>query len=215
MTSKFAVQDGETFVFVGDSITDCGRRDAQAPYGIGYAKITIDLITARHPERRIRFFNEGIGGNTVLDLRNRWHDDVLRHKPDWLSIKIGINDLHRRFNPNAEQIPPDRYETLYREILDRTRAQTKAKIVLIEPFYISTDAKSGSFRSQVLGLLPEYIARVRKLSKEYGTRLVRTHDAFQEQLGYRPADRFCPEPVHPFPSGHAVIAWELLKALGW
>lgn len=211
----FGVKDGETFVFIGDSITDCGRRDSQAPFGSGYAKVAIDLITARYPERRIAFFNEGIGGDTVLGLRNRWHDDVLRHKPNWVSIKIGINDLHRKFNPNAEQIPPDRYETLYREILDRTRKSTKAKIVLIDPFYISTETDRASFRAEVLKLLPQYIARVGKLAREYKTLHVRTHDVFQEQLRYRPADRFCPEPVHPWPSGHTVIALELLKALGW
>ena len=212
---NFPVKDGQTFVFIGDSITDCGRRDSQAPYGNGYAKMAIDLITARYPERRITFFNEGISGDTVLGLRGRWHDDVLRHEPDWVSIKIGINDLHRKFDPNAEQLPPDRYETLYREILDITRAKTKAKMVLIDPFYISTDTKSGSFRSQVLELLPRYIDVVHKMAKEYGALVVHTHEAFQKQLRHRPADRFCPEPVHPWPSGHLVIAHELSKVLGW
>src|ERR1019366_5935519 len=136
----FAVRDGQTFVFIGDSISDCGRPDSQTPFGNGYARMTIDLITARYPERRIRFWNEGIGGNTVADLRNRWHDDVLRHKPNWLAIKIGINDLHRSWSPNAaDRLPPDRFATVYREILTRTRAQTKANLVLIDPFYISTD----------------------------------------------------------------------------
>ncbi len=214
--SNFKVRDGEKFVFIGDSITDCARRGTAAPFGDnGYVKLAIDLITARYPERQITFFNEGIGGNTVLDLRNRWHDDVLRHKPDWVSIKIGINDLHRKFNPNMEQIPPDKFETLYREVLDTTRAKTKAKVVLIDPFYISTDGNSRSFRAEVLKLLPRYLAVVNKLSKEYRTLHVRTHEAFQRQLRYRPADRFCPEPVHPWVSGHMVIAQELLKVLGW
>lgn len=212
---NFAVKDGQTFVFIGDSITDCGRRDAAAPFGNGYVKMTIDLITARYPERRIRFFNEGIGGDTVEGLRNRWQDDVLRHKPDWVSIKIGINDLHRTLNKNAVPIPPDRYELLYREILQRTRAHTKARIVLIDPFYISNDTESQSFRAEVLKLLPKYIDIVHRLAKEFGTLSVRTHDAFQEQLRYRPADGFCPEPVHPWPSGHLVIAHEVLKTLGW
>ncbi len=213
--SNFAVKNGQTFVFIGDSITDCGRRDAQAPFGNGYVKMTIDLITARYPERKIRYFNEGISGNTVEDLRNRWHDDVLRHKPDWISIKIGINDLHRQLNPAVAQLPPDRYETLYREILQSSRERTKARIVLIDPFYISTDTDSQSFRADVLKLLPEYTRRVHKLAKEFGTLRVSTQDLFQKQLRYRPSDAFCPEPVHPWPSGHMVIAHGLLQALGW
>jgi len=91
----FLFKDGQTVVFIGDSITDCGRRGPDAPYGNGYVKLAVDLITAKYPERRITFLNEGIGGNTVEDLRNRWHDDVLRHRPDWVSVMVGINDLHR------------------------------------------------------------------------------------------------------------------------
>jgi len=214
--SDFKIQDGQTVVFIGDSITDCGRRATEAPYGNGYVKLAIDLITARYPERRIRYFNEGIGGNTVEDLRNRWHDDVLVHKPDWVTIKIGINDLHRSLTAQPTAIPPEKFEQLYREILDLTRAETSAQIVLIDPFYISTDYKTGSFRTMVLKMLPEYLAVVEKLANEYQVAgHVKTHERFAEQLRYRPADVFCPEPVHPFLSGHIVIALALLEELGW
>jgi hypothetical protein len=67
----------------------------------------------------------------------------------------------------------------------------------------------------VLKVLPEYLDVVNRLSKEYKTRHVLTHEAYQMQLRYRSADTFCPEPVHPNASGHLVIAHELLNALGW
>jgi hypothetical protein len=41
---SFLVQDGQTVVFIGDSITDCGRRDVAAPLGNGYVKFIADLI---------------------------------------------------------------------------------------------------------------------------------------------------------------------------
>ncbi|MBI3923430.1 MAG: SGNH/GDSL hydrolase family protein [Armatimonadetes bacterium] len=213
--SDFALQDGQTVVFIGDSITDCGRRSEQAPYGGGYVKATIDLITAKYPQRKVRYFNEGIGGNTVEDLRNRWHDDVIFHQPDWLTIKIGINDLHRSLGNPPTALPPDIYERLYREILQATREKTKAQIVLIDPFYLSTDPDPGSFRNQVLKLLPDYLQVVEKLSREFSTLHVRTQEKFMEQLRHRPADVLCPEPVHPYLSGHLVIALGLLEALGW
>jgi lysophospholipase L1-like esterase len=212
--SDFAIRDGQTVVFIGDSITDCGRRTEQAPYGGGYVKLAIDLITARYPERKIRYFNEGIGGNTVEDLRNRWHDDVLFHNPDWLTVKIGINDLHRTFGDPAS-LPPEKYERLYREILQTTKEKTEAQMVLIDPFYISADTDGGSFRNTVLRVLPDYLKVVEKLAGEFNTLHVRTHEKFVEQLKHRPADVFCPEPVHPYLSGHLIIALALLEALGW
>ena len=212
--SDFLLQDGQTVVFAGDSITDCGRRAAEKPYGEGYVRRTIELITARYPERNIRYFNEGIGGNTVQDLKDRWHDDVLIHKPDWVTIKIGINDSHRVLRDPVNAAPIERFESDYRDILQRTRA-AGARVMLIDPFYISTDTAPNSFRTQVLELLPRYLDIVHDLVREYETLHVPTHDLFQEQLKYRVPDDFCPEPVHPYLSGHLVIALCLLEALKW
>lgn len=210
--ADFMIQDGQTVVFAGDSITDCGRRAQSAPYGAGYVQAAITLITARYPERDINYVNVGIGGNTVEDLRNRWHDDVLFHHPDWVTILIGINDMHRS---GEAAIPPDKYERLYREILDLTINRAGASVVLLDPFYISTDTDTGSQRSHVLAVLPDYIAVVGKLASEYGLLHVPMHDRYMEQLKYRPAEAFCPEPVHPGPAGHLVLAVELLTTLGW
>jgi acyl-CoA thioesterase I len=211
----FALQDGQTVVFIGDSITDAGRRAAEAPFGNGYVKLAIDLITARYPERRLTFFNEGIGGNTIEDLRNRWHDDLLVHRPDWVSVKVGINDLHSTLWNSPNPLTPQRFEKLYRECLALTKEKTQAQLLLISPFYISTDTDTQSFRGRVLQALPEYIAVVEKLAQEFGARYVNTQAKFAEQLKYRAADRFCPEPVHPHVSGHLVLALSLLEALGW
>jgi len=211
--SEFRIQDGQQFLFIGDSITDCGRRGEGAPFGNGYVKIAIDLITARYPERRIRYRNEGISGNTVADLHARWDADVIAHQPDWLSVKIGINDLHRTLRDAPESLPPDRYEALYREILTRARAETPARLILIDPFYIST--ATDGFEAEVLRRLDGYLDAVHRLAEEFQAIPVRTHDVFQEQLRYRPATEFCPEPVHPYASGHVVIAHALLRALNW
>ncbi|MCK5843183.1 MAG: hypothetical protein KAG97_00665 [Victivallales bacterium] len=91
------INDGAKIVFIGDSITDCGRRDPQSEgLGIsGYVRIFSELMTCREPEKKIEILNRGIGGNAVDDLRARWNEDVLMQRPDILSVKIGINDLHR------------------------------------------------------------------------------------------------------------------------
>ncbi|MEK8107305.1 hypothetical protein NKG94_22980 [Micromonospora sp. M12] len=40
---------GQRVVFIGDSITDCGRRDVAAPYGSGYVSLVRALVGAWHP----------------------------------------------------------------------------------------------------------------------------------------------------------------------
>lgn len=213
--ADFLVQDGQTFLFQGDSITDCGRRDAQAPYGGGYAALFREIVTSLYPQRQISFINRGIGGNTTQDLKERWDDDTLRHQPDWLSLLIGINDLHRYlFNPDpAIKVSPAQFRENYDWLLSRVKSETPARLVLLEPFYISLSSCDTN-RRVVLDLLPEYIQVVHDMSVKYDTLLVPMHEIYQQHLAPRDADHFCPEPVHPNRGGHLVMALELLRTLG-
>ena len=205
---------GETILFIGDSITDCGRRDSARPLGNGYVKMFYDLACMREPAKQITVINEGISGDRVTGLRNRWQDDVLRFRPDWLSIKIGINDLHSSFGGAADAVTPEVYRQAYEDILSRTRRELpRCRILLIEPFYISTETSPQSFRRSVLDLLPRYTRTVRALSTKYRTRLVRTHEEFQKLLRHYEPDMFCGEPVHPNATGHLLIAECVYAAL--
>ncbi|HIG19056.1 MAG TPA: GDSL family lipase, partial [Candidatus Handelsmanbacteria bacterium] len=171
-------EEDTTMLFIGDSITDCGRRGAEAPLGAGYVRAFTELATSRWPERNIRWINKGIGGNKVSDLRERWVDDVLFHKPDRLSVKIGINDLHSSLRGAEGGVDPARFEQLYDEILDMTKSELGCPVVLVSPFYISKDTSGQTFRSQVLELLPQYIEVVSKMSDKYDTLMVPLHDVF-------------------------------------
>ena len=207
----FWIEDGETMLFIGDSITDCGRRDVNAPFGDGYMRMVTELATAQFPERKITYINKGIGGNTVTDLRDRWQEDVLDQRPDRLSIKIGINDLHQHLR--GGDITPDLFEEIYGEILERTRTVLDCPLLLISPFYISNDGTEREDGTEALELLPRYIEVVEKMSARYETRLVRLHDIFKNHLKYRPPGEFCPEPVHPNHAGHLVIAHAVMDNL--
>jgi len=208
-----AIRSGETFLFIGDSITDCGRRDAAAPFGDGYVKLVIDLVTARRPERDITWINQGIGGNRVTDLQGRWAEDVMAHRPDWLSVKIGINDLHSFLSGAPGGVDVATFRETYDAILRDAMEGLGPKLVLIDPFYVARADTPDAFQQQVLKLIPEYIGVVHDMANKHGARLVQTHEAFRRQLEYRDPAHFCPEPVHPYRNGHMVIANAVLEAL--
>ena len=210
---KTKLRNGDTLVFIGDSITDCGCRAEFSPLGNGYVKLFADMMAVREPAKALTIINKGISGDTVTGLRDRWSDDVLRHKPDWLSFKICINDLHRTLAGDGP-IPPADYQAAYETILGRTvKHLPRCQLLLITPFYISIENDSRSFRRQVLELLPHYVRVVQHLSRKYGTRLIKTQDMFQKLLKYRESDVFCPEPVHPNLTGHLAIAEAVYEAL--
>ena len=208
------IKNHQTILFAGDSITDCGRRADFYPRGNGYVRFFHELLAIREPEKHVTIINKGISGNTVVDMAGRWTDDVLRMRPDWLSILIGINDLHRYLRKAETSVPPKLFAEIYQQILQRTLDKLpKCRIILLEPFYISSEDNPNSPRQAVLKLLPEYIAVVHKLSRQYKTRLVRTQQMFQKIIRTQPADFFCPEPVHPNPAGHLAIADAVYEGL--
>ncbi len=211
--SELCIQNDQTILFIGDSITDCGRRNVGTPLGTGYVLLFSELALAYYPERDINYINTGIGGNRITNLKERWEEDALTHEPDWLSIKIGINDLHSHLRGDQNGVGPELYAEIYDELLQETTKRLNCPIVLIEPFYMSQDTSGQTFQSEVLEILPRYLETVHKMSEKYGTKLVRTHDMFQRQLDYRDPGVFCQEPVHPNPKGHLLIAVEVLKVL--
>ena len=210
---EFWIQDGDKVLFIGDSITDCGRRERAVPLGDGYVSMFTELATAKYPERNVEWVNMGIGGNRTTHLKERWQADVLDRKPDRLSIKIGINDLHSVVRGDTDGVPLDQYEENYHEILGRTRETLgDIPVFLITPFYISTK-RTDRVEGAVLDILPDYTDVVEKMSAKHDTLLLNLHDVFQEQLRHRPASQFCPEPVHPNHTGHMVIASALMEFL--
>ncbi|NWG15446.1 MAG: hypothetical protein HXY41_02310 [Chloroflexi bacterium] len=66
-------------VFLGDSLT-------QGTFGVGY----VDRVAAALPGHR--FINEGVNGDTSLNLYRRVEKDVLAYRPDGVFVMVGVND---------------------------------------------------------------------------------------------------------------------------
>jgi lysophospholipase L1-like esterase len=203
---------GQRIVFIGDSITDAGRLGEAAPYGWGYVALARAFLIARYPELGLRFVNHGVSGNTIRDLARRWQRDVIEAAPDWLSVKIGINDVWRSIEGLApgDAVPLDEYEQTYERLLARTRERTSARLILVEPYVIETD-HSDPFRRK----MDMYVEAVGRLAQRHEAVLVRTQAAFDEALAHQLASFWAPDRVHPTLPGHAVIARVWLRATGY
>ncbi len=199
-------------LFIGDSITDCGRRDAHAPLGHGYVRKITELITAKYPERDITYINKGISGDIVEGLESRWDVDVIAEEPDWLSVKIGINNASRQHGEGistAEYLPI--WEACYRRILTRAKNELDASIFLFEIFYIEEDVDIPRPLA-----VDAYNKSIHKLAEEFGARLILTNTAFNLAVAARPGALWTTQDgVHPNAEGHTLMALEFLKRAGW
>jgi acyl-CoA thioesterase-1 len=199
----------DKIVFIGDSITDKGRKKDPLKLGSGYVRILHDYLTVQYPELSLKVINEGVSGNRVIDLEKRWRMDVLDHRPQWISISIGINDVWRQLDsPDAEQVYPDRFETVYRNLLKQTLELTNCRVILMQPTVIKeyTDSTGNC-------LLKPYVNIVDRLADEFNAVLVPTHQSFIEFIQCETGKDLTTDGVHMTTLGDTLMSSTWIKAL--
>ena len=208
----FKIQSDQKIVLIGDSITDCGRRDQVPPLGDGYVSIAASLTSAKYPSRSIEWVNKGISGDVVQGLAERWTVDVLGEKPDWISIAIGINNVVHDYEATRDLNERLReFEKSYRWILNESREKTHARLIMFEIFYVGDEDQL----KRKLGIRA-YNDIIRRLAAEYDAILIPINSAFEQGVLARPCFAWTSgDGVHPLPVGHALIALTFLETLGW
>lgn len=203
-------------LFYGDSITDMNRiRDHEDgsvySYGVGYPNFVVGELNCQDPTAH-EFINRGISGNRVVDLYARIKIDVWNHKPDLLSILIGVNDVwHEISRENGVEL--DRWERVYRTMLQETKERLpNIKLIILEPFILEGSATDGEERWEKFQAVKEYAKVARKIAEDFGAQFVPLQDKFDEAKAKFGADYYTFDGVHPLAAGAKMIANEWLKA---
>ncbi len=209
------IQPNSKLLFIGDSITDCGRARPIGEgdgLGDGYVSLVNAALGSSAPPHGIRVLNTGISGNTVRDLDARWQRDALDLKPDWLSVMIGINDVWRQFDSPLEMekhVSLEEYSTLLDKLIGAARPQLKG-LILMTPYFIEPD-RSDAMRS----MMDQYGAAARGLAEKHQAVFVDTQSAFDAVLRSTPPASLAADRVHPNLTGHMILARAFLRAVGY
>ena len=201
----------QRIVFIGDSITDAGRRAEAAPLGAGYVGIVHGMLAAQYPAHDLTIINRGVSGDTVRHLAARWDTDAIGPRPDWLSVKIGINDVWRAFGVNAhEAVPLPEYRETLEILLRQAQEETSCRLIVMAPYVIDRN-RADPMRAR----MDEYGAAAREVAAALGAVHVATQAAFDTVLATTAPADWAPDRVHPNVAGHAVIARAFLAATGF
>lgn len=208
------IRQNDKILFIGDSITDAGRdRSNKMNLGQGYPLLVAAELQAFFPEKKLTFYNTGISGDRLIDLKNRWEKDCLDINPDVVSLLIGINDtshqIYKSEETNFKEI--EKFEEDYRFLLKSLSQRTDARVVLMEPFVLPYPKERMNWRRE----LDPRIQIVRKVARDYQTDLIPLDGLFNSAgisngYSYYTGD----DGVHPTVAGHGLIknAWlECLK----
>jgi len=202
------IKNGEIILFQGDSITESGRNEKVNDLGFGYPALIAAWLSTKYPEKDIRFINRGISGDRIRDLKKRWQKDCVDLKPTLVSILIGINDTWNRYN-NNDPTSLESFESDYRYIIERTRNNLDANIIVCEPFLISIDENKTKWRED----LDPKIQIVRKLSREYHVFYLPLDGIMAQACTIREQQFWTTDGIHPTLAGHALIAKKWLEFL--
>lgn len=198
-----------TLLFIGDSITDCGRREDPQELGHGYVRLLAEHYAAHEPTARV--VNRGIGGHRVADLVQRFGPDCLDLAPDLVTIFVGVNDSWHRYT-RGEHVSEEAFEQDCRRLLDQlATAAPSAPVVLVVPFVADVDEQQARIHEDLDGK----VAIIRRLATEHGHLLVDLEAMLARALavGHTPAS-IAQDGVHPTPAGHRLIADAWLDVVG-
>jgi len=199
---NFRIEQGQTLVCLGDSITQAEP---------GYVSLLDALIAARYPDRAIHIVNAGIGGHKAPDMLERLHRDVLTHRPDWVSVNVGINDVwHGLDGPSG--VPLEIYEPTVEKIVQTIQEEVSAQIVLVTPTVIGENPDAPAN-----GVLAQYVAAMERIAERRGTLLAPAHADFLLTLragqAADPEYRLTTDGVHLNAIGNARMALTILETL--
>lgn len=193
----------ERIVALGDSITEAG----------GYLRMIDAVFTRQYPRLRLTpIINAGVGGNRSGDMLARFATDVLAHRPDRLTIHVGINDVwHNLDLPNDDAVL-----AAYRADVSRMVALARdcdCRVMLLTPTIIEEFADSLGNRR-----LARYVTAMQEIAARMGCDLCNLHGLFLAAVAAKPrgapANWLTVDGVHMTPRGDAIMAIGVLRSLG-
>jgi lysophospholipase L1-like esterase len=201
-------QPQDVILFQGDSVTDCGRNRAEEKnLGSGYPYLIGAALAAKFPAFNLQFYNRGVSGDRVQDLRRRWNEDCLQLKPTLLSILIGINDTWRRYDSN-DPTSVEKYAADYHWIVAEAKEKLHCRVLILEPFLLPTRAEQKSWRED----LNPKIDAAREIAREFGAVYVPLDGEFAAATMPVGNAYFAPDGVHPNDAGRGFIAAKWIAA---
>ncbi|MDD4872789.1 MAG: SGNH/GDSL hydrolase family protein [Kiritimatiellae bacterium] len=204
--SGIELKDGDTMVFLGDSIT----------HQCLYTQYIEDYYYTRYPDRRICFHNSGIGGDRAADALARFDDDVAAFKPKYVTILLGMNDgSYTNFVPQIFET----YEKGMIELLDKIAAIGALAIPMTPTMHDSRAARMrkpaeprDTYYNSVLAF---YGTWLREIASQRGLGFVNMwtplNDLTMTQRKKDPNFTLIPDAVHPSPTGQVVMATAIIN----
>ncbi|MEO8614421.1 MAG: GDSL-type esterase/lipase family protein [Luteolibacter sp.] len=200
VNAEVAVKSGQKIAFLGDSITAQGAQPG------GYVTLVIRGLEANGVKATA--IPAGISGHKSDQMLARLEKDVLRKKPDWMTLSCGVNDVWH----GAKGVPLDQYKVNITKIVDQCQT-AGIKVMIFTSTMIKEDAAN-----ELNVKLATYNAFLHELATEKKCLLADLNAAMQAELAKAGPDRkgniLTKDGVHMNAMGNQMMATGVLEAFG-
>lgn len=220
-------------LFLGDSITDCGRLFEPDGLGDGYVRMIFEELSSTIPGLSV--YNKGVDGFTVPRVYAMWQSLPLnlRERFDMVTVLAGINDVSlwmetgtfprtpRRgdgasMRAEAGTLPsalPDLlqefarvYEDLAADILDCGIP----RVILVEPFIFRSPQEYLRWRP----LVAQVSSLIRGIAETYRLDFLPLQETLDRHAETDGIGRITPDGIHLTQTGNRVLAREWIRLAG-
>ncbi len=209
--SKLDLHDGDSIVFLGDSIT----------HQCLYTQYVEDYFYTRFPHLRLTLHNAGVGGARAWDALQRFDKDVAAYRPKYVTILLGMNDGSYR---PYDQATFDTYRKDMTTVLERIKEIGATAIPMTPTMFDARaarlrDAKRDTESTALYNsVLTYYGTWLREVAAEQGLGFVDMwgplNNITLEQRKADPAFTLIKDAVHPDAPGQVVMATAIINDLG-
>jgi lysophospholipase L1-like esterase len=202
LVEKLDLKDGDSIVFLGDSIT----------HQCLYTQYVEDYFYTRYPKMHLSFHNAGVGGDRAADALTRFDEDVVPYKPKYVTILLGMNDgSYKDFDKGVF----DTYQAGMTTILDKIAGLGATAIPMTPTMFdarakrikLSLDEPRNTYYNGVLALYGTWLREVAEVRGLGFVDMYSPLNAITAQQRKKKADwTMIQDGVHPGPVGQTVMA---------
>ena len=213
---RVSLEQGDTVLFQGDSITDAGRKKDEKGFnnpsalGSGYAMLAGSELLLRYADKDLKVYNKGISGNKVYQMAERWDADCLDLQPKVLSILIGVNDFWHTLTGGYKGTI-ETYTKDFTALLDRTKEKLPdLKLIIGEPYAV-TGIKAVD--EKWYPAFNEYRQAAKEIANKYSAVFIPYQSIYDKAQKSAPGVYWTGDGVHPSLAGARLMAHAWLEAV--
>lgn len=204
------------YLFLGDSITDCGHLFQEDNLGNGYVQM-IHSELCRQSSITPIVSNYGYDGFTVNRMVRMWKDKRLQfssdNSPDMITILIGVNDISVIETASEDkELAFSMVVSQLKQFLDSLHSEYTCPILLMEPFLFSWPAYLISWMATRDRLSDAFA----KIAKSHNIPYLTLHRELNQLALKEGINNITIDGIHLTKTGHRFLAqkWLAFKTSG-